>query len=179
MLIQELHIFMNGHSNIYKYYASKNFKEYQKYGETSRGHEILLMITRDVVLMIFTLFFNVIDSVLSGVIFRMAVHRHASTSVIVGLNVSIAFIRVLDICGFVVASYFMYKFGYKDYRTFCTRCDRAVYRCCERKYHVQVTLDLCDRYVFSGTVLIEIRVNQNSSSLALFLKMWLANIALY
>ena len=133
-----LTIFMDGQSNIYKYYAAENFAEYEEYRETGRGHEILMIITRDVIVMIFALFFNVIDSIMAGIVLRVAVHHNASERFVCGLNMTIAVIRVLDICGFVLASYFMYKFGYNDYRKFCDSCDRAMFRCCERRYHKQI-----------------------------------------
>ena len=133
-----LRLYINGQSNVYKWWASKHRWEFMEFGETQRGHEILLKMTRDCIVMSIPLILNIIDTTWSGVVYRALEAKGISKLTRTVFNIMSSVIRFIDIGSFVIASYFMYPFGYTHYRKYCNPCNTAAYKCCEKYHHTQI-----------------------------------------
>ena len=96
---------------------------------------------------------NIIDTTFNGIIypFLMLKCNISKLSNFI-LNIIIITLRVIDLITFILAIYFMYEFGYNQYRNCCNPCHEKMYECCKNKQKKEIESgkrlkDTNDKYI--------------------------------
>ena len=128
-----LRLYYRGLNNIAHFWYNKNPNQYFD-GENDKIHEILIVITRCIVIGIFSLVLDLITIVIY--IFYLYIQvSNKSKHVIYGIyDIS----HMLDIITYLLAIYFIFEFGHADYLRICGICHNCMYKKCRRKHNIQV-----------------------------------------
>ena len=129
-------LYINGLSKINEWYLSMQYQEYNKFGESQKMHEILILISRCSVICCVTMVTNlllIICEFLKNYLF--AEHQ----DYIAVSNIMHTIIVNIDIITYSLAVYMVFDFGYGVYRRLCGCCHEQLRKKCQNRHqrHIQ------------------------------------------
>eukprot|EP01084_Bolivina_argentea_P272191 463362_1 len=133
-----LRLYISGLNNICHWWYSKRWDEYEKYGDTPKIHEILIVITRTTVIVSITLLMHFIFILIE---FCIAIYFMSPYFDALGMFVLNIIHSILTNINYIFAAlsiYFIYDFGYDDYRVCCSICHVKMYMKCYERHKNEI-----------------------------------------
>ena len=132
-----LYLYYSGLNNLCHFWYSIYWEEYQENGENEKIHEILIVITRCTVIVIASCIATILKVTWS--IFTVSVLSvYASYGVYVISECIISLLLVVDNITYALSIYFVYNFGYAQYRKLCNICHIKMYKFFQSRHQKQV-----------------------------------------
>eukprot|EP01084_Bolivina_argentea_P064436 117522_1 len=146
IIIQFSFIFMylSGFNNVAHFWYSKCWMEYNEYGETHKIHELLIIMTRATVMVAMASLTALLRQCTSITLDNFKQYGADISNLRYSINIVaiLAFIQAIFGCINIftknLAIYFIYDFGYNDYRKCCNYCHLKVYYWSKRRHQNQV-----------------------------------------
>ena len=123
LYIRALYIYSNHWSRI----------DDHKYEPNPFQHEILIIITRYIVVFSTSCFIDTITSIFGVINVYLITPYDKDFKFWVTFSLLFEFFVILDIITYIIAIYSSYEFGYRQYRRFCSICHGFVYNCNVKK----------------------------------------------
>ena len=128
-----LYTYLKGLKNIAYDWYKKRAWEYEQCGETQRGHQILICVTRCTVICVISCVTTLVY-VLWKSVWLYIIHTYAASNVYaIGYCINEVMI-IMDIITYTLCIYFIYDFGYEDYLKLCNCCHVRMYSYCKQRH---------------------------------------------
>lgn len=149
--ISILKSYITGWRNVGHLAYIRDWDEIKRSGETDRIHEILIIITTSTVAVIISFIASTVDilyyaflesyiyaSLLGGPFFGLQLPRDPDYALFIIVNCICMILYSIDDITYAMCIYFMYEFGYDDYRKCCSVCHIKMYNYWQKRLEKQV-----------------------------------------
>ena len=140
MEISLMYLYYSGLNNVCHFWYSKEWKEYDKYGENEKIHEILIVITRCTIIVITSFFATMLHGSTKVLLINVAIKEGSQKIDSFGatLPMIVTLFCIIDNITYSLSIYFVYNFGYNGYKKICNICHNSLYSYFQKRHQKQV-----------------------------------------
>ena len=132
-------LYISGLNNVAHFWCSRYWKEYEKYGENEKTHQLMIIMTRCTIIVIISIICTIL-MYFFNIICQYILLPDADVMIYFIGNEVAQLSAILDNITYGLSVYFVYDFAYNDYLYCCSKCHNKMYKYFEMKHQKEVKM---------------------------------------